>query len=170
MKKNGMFKIGAILLVIIAIVLFIVFIQNKENKNTKVEHDIIEVQEGNDVIIKKEEITSQATYYNYIVDGVVIQLFAVKASDGTVRILFNTCGACNPSKMSYFIQVGEYFECQNCKNKYHIDEIGLKNTFGCSPIAVLSNDQEIDGDKIMIKSSFIETYKSKFENINRYEN
>ena len=135
-----------------------------------VKHTIMTVKQGEDIIINTNDINSNATYYNYEIDGYIIQIFAVKASDGTVRIAFNTCGACNPSPSAYFVQKGEYFECQNCGNKFKIDEIGLTNRPGCFPIGILDDNKNIDGDNITISSSFIETYKQKFETINIYEN
>ncbi len=140
----------------------------KEKEESK--NKIIEVSSGSDIVIKTDEITENATFYNYDADGVTIQIFAVKATDGTVRIAFNTCGACNPSPMAFFVQHGDYFECQNCKNRFHRDEIGLKKSFGCSPIAILNDDKEFSGNTITIKSTFIETYKQKFESINIYTN
>jgi uncharacterized membrane protein len=133
-------------------------------------HTIVTVKQGEDIVISPDDITASATYYNYEIDGYIIQIFAVKATDGTVRTVFNTCGSCNPSPNSYFIQKGDYFECQNCGNKFHRDEIGLKRTLGCSPIAILDEDKSIDGNNIMISSSFIEAYKDKFESINVFEN
>jgi hypothetical protein len=133
-------------------------------------HTIITIKQGEDITINSDDITSSATYYNYEIDGYIIQIFAVKAKDGTVRIAFNTCGVCNPSPNSYFIQKGEYFECQNCGNKFYIDQIGLKATLGCSPIAILDENKNIDGKNIVISSDFIETYKDKFESINIFEN
>jgi uncharacterized membrane protein len=138
--------------------------------DSKDKHTIMTIKQGEDIIINSDDITSSATYYNYEIDGYIIQIFAVKATDGTVRIVFNTCGVCNPSPNSYFIQEGDYFECQNCGNKFHIDQIGLKATLGCSPIAILDENKNIDGKNIVISSDFIETYKDKFESINIFEN
>lgn len=41
-----------------------------------------------------------ATYYNYKNGETIIQLFSVKATDESVRVLFNTCNACNPSPIA----------------------------------------------------------------------
>lgn len=141
---------------------------NESETNDK--HTIIEVQAGNDVVINKDEITGDATYYNYSVDDVIIQLFVFKASDDTIRVVFNTCYSCNPSPMSYFIQIGDYFECQNCKNKFHKDEVGIKQGYGCSPVTILSENKEETESTITVSSKFIETYKEKFASMNVYKN
>lgn len=132
-------------------------------------HDIIEIEAGNDIVVNVNEITEKATYYNYNINDIIIQVFAIKASDGTVRTLFNTCNACGPSQNAYFIQVGDEFECQNCKSRFHTNDIGLSKSYGCSPIAILDEDKIVESDNITISSGFIETYKSKFESINNYK-
>ncbi len=132
-------------------------------------HDIIKVKGKQDLVIYKSKITEKATFYNYNVDGIIIQIFAVKASDGSVRVLFNTCASCNPSPNAYFIQKGKYFICQNCKNKYTADEIGTKQVHGCNPIPILAENKTEQGDKITISWEFISKYKDKFKNIKYYE-
>ncbi len=144
--------------------------KTEEKVEEVAQHTIMTVKQGEDIKINTNDITSNATYYNYEIDGHIIQIFAVKASDGTVRIAFNTCGACNPSPMAYFVQKGNYFECQNCGNMFEIDEIGLVNKPGCSPIGILDDNKNVDGDNITISSGFIETYKQKFESINIFKN
>jgi len=152
------------------ILLLIVGCANNSLTNDISEHIIKHVNHGENVAINTDEITDNAMYYNYEVDDTIIQIFAFKASDGTIRTAFNTCGACNPSPNAYFIQKGDYFECQNCGNRFHRDEVGLTKTFGCSPISILDEDKTIDGKNIIISSNFIETYKERFENINIYKN
>lgn len=168
--KVKMFKQTVVVLLLLVTSLFsFTGCANKNEESDELNHKFITVANGKDVVITESEITSTATYYNYEVDGYIIQIFAVKASDGTIRVVFNTCGACNPSPNSYFIQKGEYFECQNCGNKFHIDEIGLTKTFGCSPIVILDEDKVVENGTITISSDFVETYKSKFENINIFK-
>lgn len=145
------------------------FLTGCGNRDVKQQHKIISISTGSDIIINPSEITDQATFYNYEDDGVIIQLFAVKATDGTIRVVFNTCGACNPSPDSYFIQIGDYFECQNCKNKFHRDEIGLQKSYGCSPIAILDQEKEFVDGNILIKSDFIKSYRNKFQSINHFK-
>lgn len=55
------------------------------------------VDDNGDIIINTSDITSDATYINYVVDDVIIQLIAVRGNDGLVHLAFNTCQSCNPS-------------------------------------------------------------------------
>ena len=80
-----------------------------------------------------------------------------------VRIAFNTCQACNPAPNAYFVQVGEYLQCQNCGNKFHIDKIGEEKG-GCNPAPV--EEKEETDNQIIIDKDYVATYKEKFENWN----
>lgn len=111
------------------------------------------------IIIDTTNITSKATFVNYEVDSVVIQFIVVRGSDGVVRIAFNTCQVCNPSPNAYFIQKGNYLECQNCKTKFSIDKLGIE-IGGCNPQPV-ENKQELE-NKIILDQEYVETFKEKF--------
>lgn len=140
----------------------------KNDSETKVETSnnnfiTVESNEEGKIIINTEDITSDVTFVNYEVDGVVIQFIVVRGTDGKVRIAFNTCQACNPSPNAYFIQVGEYLQCQNCGNKFHIDKIGIEKG-GCNPAPV--EEKEEKDDAIIIDQDYVDSYKTKFENWN----
>lgn len=131
-------------------------IQSTENKTINLEAD-----ESGNIVIDTTNIGSKATFYNYNADGTTIRLFAVKASDGTIRMAFNTCQVCNPSPKAYFVQNGKNFICQNCKNSFTTDNIG-KERGGCNPIPI-TTDERIDGENtITITKQFIESYKENF--------
>ena len=51
----------------------------------------MEADESGNIVIDTTNIGTKATFYNYNADGTTIRLFAVKASDGTIRMAFNTC-------------------------------------------------------------------------------
>lgn len=115
----------------------------------------------NEIEINTEKITRDVTFANYEVDGVIIQFILVRGTDGVVRIAFNTCQACNPSPTAYFVQKGEYLECQNCKNKFHIDKIGIEKG-GCNPAPV--EKKTIKGEKIIVDADYAKSFKEKFVN------
>ena len=121
----------------------------------------MEADESGNIVIDTTNIGSKATFYNYNADGTTIRLFAVKASDGTIRMAFNTCQVCNPSPKAYFVQNGKNFIRQNCKNSFATDNIG-KERGGCNPIPI-TTDERIDGENtITITKQFIESYKENF--------
>ena len=121
----------------------------------------VKVNEEGKIVINTKDITSDVTFANYEVDGVIIQFIVVRGTDDKVRIAFNTCQACNPSPNAYFKQIGEYLQCQNCGNKFHIDKIGEEKG-GCNP-APVEEKEELD-DQITINKDYVDSYKIKFEN------
>ncbi|MBU2497165.1 MAG: DUF2318 domain-containing protein [Nanoarchaeota archaeon] len=112
--------------------------------------------EGNEerLTIPLSEITGQAKFYDYKIDGTTISFFAVKASDGSIKTGFDACDVCYSSKKGYR-QEGNYMVCNNCGNKYPINGIGTenKNPGGCWPGYLPSKS---DGENLLIKKSDIE--------------
>lgn len=155
------------------LVAFILFISlfsltgcgKEENKKGEQNNKFITVEKNEEgkIIINTDDITSDATFVNYEVDGVTIQFVVVRGTDKKVRIAFNTCQACNPSPNAYFVQKGEYLECQNCKNKFHIDRIGEEQG-GCNPAPV--EEKEERNHQIIIDQAYVDSYKTKFKNWN----
>ena len=135
--------------------------KNEKSQEEKVTNKFENAKvEGENVIINTNSITKTATFVNYKLDDITIQFIVVKRSDGTIGIAFNTCQACNPSPNAYFIQKGDYFECQNCGNRFTIDQIG-KESGGCNP-APVKEYKEANG-KIIMSKEYVDSYKTKFE-------
>lgn len=154
----------SLLLLILFLILFSITGCKSKESYEKVSNNnfvTVESNEEGKIIISTEDITSDVTFVNYEVDDVIIQFIVVRGTDGKVRIAFNTCQACNPSPNAYFIQVGEYLQCQNCGNKFHIDKIGIEKG-GCNP-APVEEKEEID-NSIIIDQEYADSYKAKFEN------
>lgn len=125
------------------------------------------VTPGSDLTLNTEDIGTQASFFDYDADGVRVQLLAVRASDGTVRLALNTCQVCNGSPYAYFVQDGDCFICQNCHNSFSSDDIGLESG-GCNPVPVTSDDYtEADG-LITVAHSFLEDNASRFENWKKF--
>ena len=177
MNKKNIIMIIAIIVVVIAIGI-IIFRKNSDNKTTSNSNNTVatqknssnnteskainlEADESGNIVIDTTNIGSKASFYTYDADGTTIRLFAVKASDGTIRMAFNTCQVCNPSPKAYFVQSGKNFICQNCGNSFSTDNIG-KERGGCNPIPI-TTDERIDGDNtITLTKQFIEGYKDNF--------
>lgn len=147
-------------------VLFIIFICLffcvSCSKNIENNYINLEASNGK-IIIDTKDITNVATYANYVVDDVTIQFILVRGSDGVVRIAFNTCQVCNPSPNAYFVQKGDYFECQNSGAKFHIDDLGIISG-GCNPTPVIKKTET--ENKIIIDKTYVESFKNKFVNWN----
>lgn len=122
---------------------------------------------GDGVIIKKSEVTSKARFYPVTVDGVKMEVFAVKASDGTIRTALNTCQVCFDSGRGYYVQEGDEMVCQNCGNRFQIDQIEkVKN--GCNPVPITADLKKDNGKSITISRDILVRAKGLFGRWGKY--
>lgn len=110
---------------------------------------------GKGLRIKKNEITIKAKFYPVKIGTTTMEVFAVKASDGTLRVALNTCQVCFSSGRGFYTQVGEEFICNNCSNRFHTDQIG-STRYGCNPIPVPKESIEDNGEYLTISQVFLE--------------
>jgi len=115
------------------------------------------------IIIKKKDITVKARFYPYVVNGKNMEIFAVKAADGTIRTALNTCQICYSSGRGYYKQEGIVFVCQNCGNRFGLDQIE-KIKGGCNPIPILGKDKMDLGDSIGISKEYLASVAPYFAN------
>lgn len=120
------------------------------------------VDKNGNIIIKKSDITNNATYISYEYEGVTTGSLAVKDSSGNVKVVVNTCQSCGGSPYAYFVQVGNQIQCQNCGNMFNIDELDNLVENGCNPIAVI--DKKTKNGIITIGAKQLKELKTKFEN------
>lgn len=125
------------------------------------------VPSGSDLVIQAEEIGTEASYFDYDADGVTIQVFAVRASNNTVRLALNTCQVCSGSPYAYFEQDGDTFICQNCKNRFSSTDVG-KVSGGCNPVPITAEVYTEQDGAISIPSSFLEDSAPRFRNWKKF--
>lgn len=118
------------------------------------------------ILIQKSEVSSTAKFYPYKLDDTNMEIIAVKATDGTIRTALNTCQVCYDSGRGYYVQQGDYLVCQNCGNKFHIDQIE-KIKGGCNPVPILETDKKDMGTYVALSKDFIATQKQYFANWKR---
>jgi uncharacterized membrane protein len=93
------------------------------------------------------DITGTAKFYSYDADGTEVRFFAVRGSDGKVRIALDACDVCYNAHKGYQ-QNGDSMQCNNCGNQYETDGIGTKNIKGgCWPSYLPMGNQ---GDYVII--------------------
>ncbi len=108
--------------------------------------------------IPKSEISSNVKKYSYTTEGVKVNYFAVKGSDGQIKTAFDGCDSCGGYKG--YSQKGNDVVCNNCGNVFSIDSIGSKNTpGGCWPSYL---DHKVEGDNILISKAEIEQGSFRF--------
>lgn len=164
-KKGGSFlpwiAVGVSFLAIAVAVINPIQKSEQNNASNQDNYLAATLNENGDIEINMDDISEQATYFKYDNNGVTMGLFAVKASDGTIRTAFDTCQICNGSPRAYFEQEGNKFKCQNCGNVYSVDMIEQERG-GCNPVPITIDEKTVDGTKIVIPASLMNDNKSKF--------
>ena len=102
-----------------------------------------------DLQIQKKEVTSTARFYQYKVDGVLIEILALRAPDGTVRTALNTCQVCYSSGRGYYVQQADVLVCQNCRNRFKASQVEIIKG-GCNPIPITAELKTETADTITI--------------------
>ncbi|MDD3341072.1 MAG: DUF2318 domain-containing protein [Bacilli bacterium] len=136
----------------------------ENNKQTKTEVIDSKLDAEGNFVLPEKDVKKEITFYNVEVDSINVQLIIVRASDGTIRTVFNTCQVCNPSPKAYFVREGDYLVCQNCGNKYHIDKLGLEKG-GCNPVPISEDEREMKDGNIMIPSALLKEIAPRFKNL-----
>ncbi|MDR1472224.1 MAG: DUF2318 domain-containing protein [Synergistaceae bacterium] len=116
--------------------------------------------------IPLEDITEEAVFYPLTAGGVDMEVFAVRAPDGTVRTAFNTCQVCHDSGRGYYVQLGGVFVCQNCGNRFSTGNIEIIKG-GCNPVPILARHKITDEKGITIPKSTLSGARALFENWKR---
>ncbi|MCX8131844.1 MAG: DUF2318 domain-containing protein [Clostridia bacterium] len=118
---------------------------------------------GGDLVITKSEISETAKFYPYKVGKTNMEVVALKASDGTIRTALNTCQVCYDSGRGYYVQEGSELVCQNCGNRFGVDDVEVVRG-GCNPVPVMKENKTEDASTITISKEFLEQSKELFGN------
>lgn len=163
-KRRLAFLVGGIALcLVVGIVLWNVKAGNQANESDQASANKSVQTENGDVKIPLSNLSSKATFYDAKLNGTKVELLAVKASDGSIHTAFNTCQVCYSSGRGYYVQEGDELVCQNCGNRFPINEVGVTRN-GCNPVPILENERTMDKDSITISSTFLEKYVTIFKN------
>ncbi len=160
-EKNSIYTGLGILVVIAAILIVIKLMSGSADKGGPEAS-----QKGGDIVITKSEITEKATFIPYKSGGTEMEIFAVKAPDGTIRTALNTCQVCYDSGRGYYVQEGGEMVCQNCGNRFLISQIE-KEKNGCNPVPILEDGKTDDGEVITISASYLEQFAAYFKDWKR---
>lgn len=121
------------------------------------------ISSGDSLVIPVDDISEKASFYPVDVDGVSLEVVAVKVSDGTIRTAFNTCQICYGSGRGYYKQSGDVLVCQNCGNQFAMDHVEVESG-GCNPWPIFANDKTVDDDNISISYDFLKESTGIFAN------
>ena len=105
---------------------------------------------GNIVTVSVAKLSDgKARFYKFEDGGKEIAFFAVKASDGSIKVAFDACDACYRDKKGYE-QVGDKMNCKNCNQKFAINKLGPNATGGCNPGFL---PHRLNGSNIVLQTS-----------------
>lgn len=131
-----------------------------EKKN---DGDVQVIAEGESLVIPVSDISSSASFYTIEVDGTQMEVLAVLDSDGNIRTAFNTCQICYSSGRGYYVQEGDVLVCQNCGNRFTVDQVEIEYG-GCNPWPIFSENKTVTDDSIEISYDFLKESKEIFAN------
>ena len=119
--------------------------------------------EDGDLLIDKASLSGEPVFYAYEADGTPLELIAAVASDNSVRLVFNTCQVCYDSGRGYYLFEKGSLVCQNCGNRFGIDQMG-KQSGGCNPIPVGEQAITEDETSITVSADYLKEAAIVFEN------
>jgi uncharacterized membrane protein len=114
-----------------------------------------------DLVIRTAEVTERAIFYPVDIEGVRIEVLAVRAPDGTVRTAFNTCQVCYASGRGFYKQQGTVLVCQNCGNRFRMSQVEVRSG-GCNPVPVFAANKTVTDTAITISKDFLREAKVIF--------
>lgn len=172
-KKSNLLPIAtAVLLVIAAATVFFANSNKNSAPNSTVEiisetdsksSDVTQIAEGESLTIPISDITTDASFFPIQVDGTRMEIIAVKDSNGTIRTAFNTCQICYGSGRGYYVQSGNYLVCQNCRNRFSMEQIQVESG-GCNPWPIFEDDKTTTEDSVSISYDFLSKSRAIFAN------
>ncbi len=109
--------------------------------------------------IPLDEVSGDMERHSYDADGVDLGILVAEGSDGEPRTAFDACDVCGGHQG--YRQEGGYAVCNNCGQRFAIDDIGTANQAGgCWPSYL---EHEIDGDEIVIQKQDIYDNAYRFQ-------
>lgn len=121
------------------------------------------ISQGESLVIPTSEVTTTASFYPIEVDGTQMEVLAVRDSQGTIRTAFNTCQICYASGRGYYVQQGNALVCQNCGNRFTVDQVEIQ-TGGCNPWPIFPENKTQTEDAITISYEFLSEATKIFAN------
>ena len=116
---------------------------------------------SDDLTIALDSLSEMPSFIGGNIDGQPMQIIAVRDSDGTVRLSYNTCQVCQGSPWAYFELQNGRLVCQNCGNAFALSAVG-KAGYGCMPLMVPA--YTLTETSVVIPHDTLVQVKDAFEN------
>lgn len=165
-KKNSNVILGVVAVIVIGIAAFTFLNSGNDEENLAKQTKptaISATDENGDMVIQVADVTETTTFYAYDELDTYMEILAVKASDGTIRTAFNTCQVCYASGRGYYIQEGNALICQNCGNRFKMDEVEVARG-GCNPVPIFKEMKEVTDTTITVPKELFAEAEGIFSN------
>jgi len=154
-KKRNSWRMPVGMIAVVAVIIIAVIFGLKGGDAT--------VVKDADLVISISEISTKANFYPVEIDGTELEVLAVEAPDGSIRTAFNTCQVCYSSGRGYYEQDGDVLVCQNCGNRFRMDQIEIESG-GCNPVPIFDTNKTVTEDSIIISKELLTEAKVIFTN------
>lgn len=148
-KKSTSSLLPLIAAAVVVMAFAVTFIPYIINKNPSAAN----TSDSGDLVFSTAEIGAAASYFPVETKNGIIEVFAVRTQDDSVRLALITCQVCNGSPYAYFVQTGNSFICQNCGNVFASNSIG-EESGGCNPVPIKHDVYREENGVITIPASF----------------
>lgn len=162
-KKGGWLPIAAAAILVAAVAVTQVFSPGEGQGGGPASPESQVISNGESLVIPVSEISDTARFYPVKVDGTQMEVIAVKDSEGNIRTAFNTCQICYSSGRGYYVQDGKVLVCQNCGNRFTVDQIEIESG-GCNPWPIFSKDKTVTDASISISYDYLHAATQIFAN------
>jgi uncharacterized membrane protein len=119
-----------------------------------------------DVVIPVAEVGENAVFYPVDVDGSRLEVIAVRAPDGSIRTVFNTCQSCYRSGRGFYKQEGTVLVCQNCGKRFRMSRLETSSG-GCNPVPIFPPMKKVTSETITVPLAVLKEAKVIFANWRR---
>ena len=137
--------------------------QDANNVTDRDVNGAVTIASGESLVIPTAGITADASFFPVEVEGMAMEVVAVRDSAGNIRTAFNTCQVCYDSGRGYYVQSGDYLVCQNCGNRFAMDQVEIESG-GCNPWPIFDENKTVSEDEISISYDFLVEAQGIFAN------
>ncbi len=119
------------------------------------------IGQGESLVITLKDLSNQASFFPIEVDGMKMEVLAVKDSSGRARTAFNTCQVCYGSGRGVYTQQGNTLVCGNCGNRFSVDQVEVE-AGGCNPFPIFPEYKTQTAESIRIGYDYLKEAKVLF--------
>lgn len=134
---------------------------DSEVPETKQDEAVESISENGSLSIAMDDLSETVQFYPIELDGISMEVMAAKDETGELHLAYNTCQVCYSSGNGYYKQENDQLVCQNCGNRFNVDQLGQESG-GCNPIPITASDYNTAGERIEIPYSFLAQYEGAF--------